>query len=502
MEEMFREDIVVMVEGVVQAGREKSDCGNGNKEFHVKKGESLMDLFLRQGITDTSFCGGKGICGRCGIRFLHSPTMPGTADRRFFKPEELRRGMRLACQSRPVRDCAVELMFQMTAENKVVTVYERSFQPSVKQELSDKRAMITAVDLGTTTIAIQVLEAESGRVAAEYRKQNPQRAFGADIISRMEASISGNRERLRSMIVEVLESGISRLWEETGGPSMIVIAGNTVMEHLLMGQNVKTLASFPFTPVNLGVQFLDILGQRAVLMPGISAFVGADIVAGLFALDFCGNEAVHLFLDLGTNGEMAIGGKERILCTATAAGPAFEGGVTAGIHGADMISIAAHMLERGIMDRRGLLKESYFENGYPFGNIKIGQRDIRNLQMAKAAVHAGIQILLETYGIPAEDIGLVFLAGGFGHYLDVSKANRIGLIPRVLAGKVKAVGNTSLLGAYLYGRRLLEQEEGHTGGIEIQIVPEVEKILGSAQQINLAEQPDFEEIYISGMDFS
>lgn len=185
---------------------------------------------------------------------------------------------------------------------------------------------------------------------------------------------------------------------------------------------------------------------------------------------------------------MAAVGKGCLICTATAAGPAFEGGAAANVPGTDMIALLAEMLETGIIDESGLLEDAYFEKGWQKGALRITQQDIRALQMAKAAVCAGVELLMEALEIGASDVEQVFLAGGFGYYLDVEKAARIGLFPAELADKVTAVGNTSLLGACLYGGDPSLREK-------------TKDLCRRAEVMNLAEQPGFEERYLARLNF-
>lgn len=209
-----------------------------------------------------------------------------------------------------------------------------------------------------------------------------------------------------------------------------------------------------------------------------------------------GTDGAVLFIDLGTNGEMAITDGKRMIVTATAAGPAFEGGAGASVHGSDMIAITASLLKQGVIDETGLLAEPYFEEGITVPvpgkeeTIYLTQKDIRDLQMAKAAVRAGVEILCEKMENPA--ISAVYLAGGFGYYLDVEAAVKIGLLPKSMRGKAKAVGNTSLAGAFLIGRDLL------MGRLNKEML---EQKLSKIESINLAEQEGFETLYLKHLNF-
>ncbi|WP_455617156.1 ASKHA domain-containing protein [Eisenbergiella sp.] len=462
-------------------------------------------------------CNGKGTCGRCRILFEGGRApLPVAADRIAFSAEELRQGYRLACMHRVQGDCVVQVEFVESRAVEVVTAHAGGIRDSsagvvrdsgaVDGDMKDRGAgYLIAVDLGTTTVAMQAVAADSLRelrqggklrILGEYSCMNPQRRWGADVISRLQAAEGGAVGELAEAVRAVLEEGIERLCRELGrAPAGIWLAGNTSMEHLLMGLDTRTLGRYPFTPVCLQEMCLPgrrgkdvVCGQEIRLLPGISAFVGADITAGLLACGFAEGGGCRLFIDLGTNGEMAICRGDRLVCTATAAGPAFEGGAGANAPGTDMLALLAEMLEGGVIDETGLLQEPFFDTGWQKGELRITQQDIRGLQMAKAAVCAGVELLMEAVGTDASRVDSVFLAGGFGYFLDVEKAARIGLFPPQLAGKVTAVGNTSLLGACLYGGEESLREKA-------------EAMCRRAEVLNLAELPGFEQKYLERINF-
>lgn len=560
---------------------------------------TMMSTLLKNDLISGSFCGGRGDCGRCRIQFVEGATTPTALERSVMEPEELRQGYRLACLAKPKDDCVIKLALldapEITVVSNVIEVTEKidcisqqnlqtqNHKPSVmesvqaaygnankppvisnrqdisRQEDRSRQDALIAVDLGTTTIAMQLMSMDTGQIIDTYCEMNPQRRYGADVLSRIQASCEGNRDRLQALVVEALERGVKRFKKHDIPIRCMCIAGNTTMEHLLMGYDVSSLGSSPFTPVECGLQELSnpAWNFKVWLVPCISAFVGGDIVAGLYV---CGllpntgnmekesvrhlteqrkydeNRAIALLIDLGTNGEMAITDGTRMIVTATAAGPAFEGGAGAGIVGSDMIACVAELLRQGILDETGLLAEPYFTEGvsiqsadlakdrqnvtpYHFtpgrseASLYLTQEDIRSLQMAKAAVRAGVEILLnrlkkqktderqgnnsqvsETRSCEGQKCQTVrvYLAGGFGYYLDVEAAFRIGLLPEDMRGSVQAVGNTSLAGAYRIGRDLWQH------GIDKQTL---EKSLSSIESINLAEQEEFEWLYIQYMNF-
>lgn len=507
-------------------------------EKETGSGKTLLATLEEKGYVLEDGCRGTGRCGKCRVRYLTVAPLPDVRERRMLTPEELRSGVRLACLHRVSGSCEIETEFFAGAGPSVVT--EDLTEPDLQRLVSKEDAGLKdgtsgsgtggwciVVDLGTTTIAMQARDLASGDVLAEWTSLNPQRRFGADVISRMQAALEGQGETLQRLVRETLQRGVRELTEKTGrtgaareqdgappvsaaaaGLTGIYVAGNTVMEHLLAGLSVEGLSRHPFLPVTLEEQriFPDrptdgrmAGGMPWTLLPGISAFVGADILAGVLACGMHRRREITLLIDLGTNGELVLGNRERLLCTATAAGPAFEGGTAALGQGTDRIAVVGRLLEDGVIDETGLLAEPWFENGYPWKTgggkeetqkkepaVSVTQEDIRAIQMAKAAVYAGICVLMKEYGVTCDQISAVWLAGGFGYFLDTDRAAQIGLFPKELKEKVKAVGNTSLAGAFLYAG---------SGGRQ---AGEVRRI---CRAVNLAQDPDFEPIYLEHLNF-
>ncbi|MCR4891410.1 MAG: ASKHA domain-containing protein [Lachnospiraceae bacterium] len=301
-----------------------------------------------------------------------------------------------------------------------------------------------------------------------------------------------------------------------GGSPQIIVSGNTTMQHLLEGLPCKGLGVAPYSPVDISLHPF----QNMILLPGISTFVGADIVSGILSCGMDLGEDICLFVDLGTNGEIVLGNRDRLICASTAAGPAFEGGNiscgVAGIPGAiDRVDIIDHivrytslggrkpvglcgtgvlevtyeLLKSGIMDETGLLSDPYFEKGFRItGDVIFRMEDIREVQLAKGAVRAGIETLIESYGIHYGNIQKLYLAGGFGKKLNIRKAAGIGLIPFELLERTEAVGNSSLKGAVEFA----------AGRIEAQRFIHVADF---TEEISLGDHPSFQEQYFSYMNF-
>ena len=480
--------------------------------FSLTKGESVLSMLRKDGGITFSHCGGNGVCGKCVVRFLSGAPLPLPADRRRFSAEELREGYRLACLAKPQTDCELECYFPKETMKIVTTdLSDGAKEPGGKKNNNQDAGnnetgkqengsigaepgeTYVAIDLGTTTIVMQLIEKATGKVIDTYAKMNPQRNFGTDVISRMQHSIAGERQQLKEAVCDCLSQGM-HTWIMAGFDiKLAFLAGNTVMIHLLQGYHVEKLAFYPFVPKTLEEQKIEICGITTVIIPGISAFVGGDILAGILT---CvadirpGGEKTTLLVDLGTNGEMALIHHGKVYVTATAAGPAFEGGATAGVYGADIIAITAKLVEKDIVDATGLLHQNYFDSGITWQGVHLTQKDIRNLQMAKAAVFAGIEILLSKAGIDADQVEKVYLAGGFGYYLDVHAACKIGVLPMQWENRIKAIGNAALAGAVLYGREYEKQKA------------QAVKIRQTALAINLAEEPAFESTYLDSMELT
>lgn len=511
----------------------KKDRGITSFEYHGE--ESLMDAMLHQGNYITAYCGGRGTCGKCKVQVLEGNLEITASDQLKLTEQELQRGYRLSCKAYPKENCTICLTTSDEENFEVVTENNQAIAGNASRIEEDCGI---AIDIGTTTIAISLVGLSSGTVLRTYTTINRQRVFGADVISRMKASEEGKKEELQESIRKNLLEGIHSLMEETKISKerilRVVIAGNTTMGHLLMGYSCKTLGFYPFTPVNINTiiqPFEEILGSDflnipVILLPGISTFVGGDIVAGLLDSEFDKKEKPCLLIDLGTNGEMAIGNKDKILVSSTAAGPAFEGGnisrgvgsipgaicnvsiekeniklVTIGgkqpigICGTGVIETVSELLKHEFIDETGLLLDEYFEQGYLItknsdlnDEIIFTQKDVREIQLAKSAIRAGAETLIKHYGVTYEEIDTVYLAGGFGYKMNLEKAIHIGLLPKELAGRIKAVGNSSLGGAIQY---LLEEKASER----------VEKILQLSTEIHLSNDKDFNELYIEHMFF-
>jgi len=393
-----------------------------------------------------------------------------------------------------------------------------------------------ALDIGTTTLAFELFNVPHGSHAGEpirlasYACVNAQRALGADVITRILRATQGAAALLHEQIHQDIRNGVAYILEKSGISAScvryMVISGNTTMLHLLHNLPCDTLGVFPFTPVDINQRAIkfDFLPQcEAFTLPGISTFVGADVVAGLACLRASvGTNDTFLLVDLGTNGEIALAHNGHVYAAATAAGPAFEaaniscgvGSVTGaicaatydpereqftyetignappiGICGTGVLEITAELLRHQCITPHGRLHERWRKNGAPVTNdIHLTQADLREVQTAKSAIRAGIEILLQTAHCTPQDIAHVYIAGGFGTRLRPQTAVTLGLLPEVLARKAQSVGNTSLGGA---ARALLFQNT----------TDEMQNLIHRATEVNLAAHPRFNEFFMEYISF-
>ena len=519
---------------------------DSKKQIMCPPGRSVLDYLRDKGIFISAPCGGGGTCGKCRVR-LAAGVLPETeADRAFLSEDELKAGYRLACKAVPISPVRIEL--GADGEEDFFTESEQeSFSGSEEKKVIPDESHVfgIALDIGTTTLAAALVDLTKKKELSVKTKVNRQRSFGADVISRIEAAMQGRGEELKKIIEKDIFLLVSEL---TGNKPLniksFVISANTAMYHFLLEKSVEGLAAWPFAPAILGGEELsvsdvfvfenDIKKQLAPdckvkLIPGISAFVGGDITSGLISIDSVNVNKPFLFVDIGTNAEMALVTENDIYTASAAAGPALEGGnircgtgsvpgaissvwralpgttggnlpetyfkfatiknmPPAGICGTGVLEAVSEFLRAGIIDKHGTFTQEYIEKGFYFTkHIALFQDDIRQVQMAKAAIRAGIDALIRASGVHSEDISELFISGGFGTYLDIKKAAHIGLIPPEFEGIAKAVGNTSLKGAV---KVLLEPDADLQAGE-----------LCKAKTFEIANDEFFKDRYIECMDF-
>lgn len=636
-----------------------------HKKYSVKPGAKLLEVLQHHHQDVTAPCGGKGTCQKCLVNVerlgqvlscqltvdealwqrldlgpdeplvVHLPqhtqailTSDDVIPRVDLNPLACRGLARLPAaglsDQRPddqrfedATGCHVpvrllnELAGQIAAGNPEIHFDFRTDTHEVLRFVDDASSpsLGCAIDLGTTTLAVYLYDLSTGEKLAQTSRMNPQKIFGADVISRIEyASVSEEHllslqsilidklaQLIESLVTEV-KSSLTDLSESRLASNLkniqpadvlvVTLAGNTTMMHLASGLMPTRIGVAPFIPVTLRGQILSAatiglnLGPATltVLLPSIAGYVGADITAGILACDLQheGRHDPHqnqhirarVLLDIGTNGEIALAGPKGLVSCATAAGPAFEGAMITcgmpalkgavdqakfdgheisvsvigdrmtGICGSGLVALVASFLDAGLIDETGRILDEdeigeavlpalkrligkvgsqtvIFVDALPrsenpgrkepsthagqstqamlstdsaAGRIYLSQKDIRELQNAKAAIAAGLQILLHESGLGDDELSELDLAGGFGNYLNVEQAIRIGLIPESIRDKVKTVGNTSGLGA---GLCLLDDRKRI----------EASQIARQVSYLELSGNPLFSDLYIDAMIF-
>lgn len=563
------------------------------KQYLIPGGVGVMEYLHSKGIYIPAPCGGHGTCGKCRIRVMAGALPVTESDRALLSESEINDGKRLACKALPVSPVRISVLNSSSDEDMQVAEdftpadkdkerihvalnigdaensrisgedNEQSYDHNVEEKTDDHKVTgsaekaqgITgpcilkkdheygiAIDLGTTTLAASLVDMTDKKPVLIRSSVNRQRAFGADVMSRVESALNGKAEDLKRVIEKDLLLLIEDLCVTSGADvSRLVISGNTCMYHLLMEYDVSGLAKFPFTPVSLGgeeftrdqvfsyeTEKRNVLPEdcSVYLVPGFSAFVGGDIASGLIACDLADKDLNVFFIDIGTNAEMVLKRGADFLTASAAAGPALEGGnlkwgtgsvpgaisgasfydgkmhiktigdtAPSGICGTGAVETVRELLGAGILNGYGTFaKDEYLENGFPLARSVMGdmigldQDDVRQIQMAKAAICAGAEMLLKAGGVNADELDRVIVSGGFGSFLDMKKAGDIGLLPEGLALKAEAVGNTSLKGAVMM---LTDDRSG-----------EISKIRDRASLYDLANDDKFKDRYIECMNFT
>ncbi len=487
-------------------------------ELQVARGARLEDVLFPYGVEFP--CGGAGLCRGCRIRVLEGQLSITPEMEQAFTAEELAQGWRLACCS--VADTALSLEVAQWETPVLSDESPLEFTPS--------EGLGIAIDLGTTTLVAQLVDLCSGQVLAVETGINPQCLHGADVMSRIEFGLAEKGgAKLRGLVREALGRMCAAL-AEGREIRAVLVAGNTAMHHLFCGLPLAPLARAPFDSPHLDEQSFassaldwDLPADPPVrFLPCPGGFVGSDILAGVLACGLDQSPHMAALIDLGTNGEIVVGNRDGLLVASTAAGPAFEGGQirmgmraaagaithaalcsTAGkprlecqvlgggeprgICGSGLVDVVAAALDAGWILPRGRFADGSKE--LPIcPPVRLWQSDVRELLLAKAAVAAGLRILLKQAGAAADSLSTLYIAGAFGNYIRFESARRIGLLEAGV-GKLQAAGNTSLRGTRML---LLNGDRGR------EALARVRRLM---RHVPLAQSPDFMDTFVDCMVF-
>lgn len=471
----------------------------------AQTGETILEALARAGIAVSAPCGGLGRCRKCAVR--------ATGELACEDGARLDGQTVLACRTRLTGDARVRV-----SESKAEIL---KTGVSAGEETDGEAGLGVSVDVGTTTLAAYLVERSTGRVLASDARLNPQRPHGADVISRLSFAIESeeNAALLQREILAAIDEMTRSMLERAGRAGEEIrcraLVGNTVMMHLLGGYPARPLAFAPFTPAYTALHEKELGGVRTILGGCISGYVGADTLAAALACGLDERDENAMLIDIGTNGEIMLKKDGRCFACSCAAGPAFEGahiacgtgavagaidhacvengeivyttiggGEATGICGSGLIDLTAALLERGDITPMGRMA----------GDVRLSERvylarsDIREVQLAKAAIASGIRILAEQAGAALADIEKVYLAGGFGNFIGLDSACRIGLLPAALRAKIVPVGNAAGSGSV----RLLVSEQARR---------RAEALRQATRCVELAATPDFNDVYTDELLF-
>lgn len=542
-----------------------------NITVKAKKGETVLAAAINADVHINSACGGDGTCGRCKViinkgNFKTQPTGR-------ISPEEKKKGYVLACLTAVHGDLEVlipeesRLDFKQLSDEdarllRLKGIYSEAEEVEAPRPIIDERIFAhsplgdnlgIALDIGTTTVTGQLVDLNTDKILGTKASYNRQAVFGSDVISRIiYADEEGGLEQLHHAVMGNVNEIINDLSREHKiGPddiTAVMAAGNTTMIYLLLKADPSNIRKAPYTttanfPVRKAVEAGIKINPRGPLacIPGVSSYVGGDIVAGVIACGMADKEELSLLIDIGTNGEIALGNSEWLACCAASAGPAFEGsGVNCGMRaakgaiedisirrdgshiqitiktigkekpkgicGSGYIDSLAEMLSADIIDKNGkidrgiksdLIREGLdglelviaAKNETAIGrDIVITEADIENLKRSKGAIYSACATLVRKVGVALSDIKKIYVAGGFGVSLDIEKAITIGLLPDIERKKFIFVGNSSIIGA----REILFSYE---------TMKKAEAIARKMTCIELSVEPEYMDEYIASLFF-
>ena len=457
-------------------------------------------------------CGGKGTCGKCKVKVLDGDIKADSNQRKKLESLGFGPEWRLACLSTAETDLVLEIGQYET----IIQADESEF------DFEPGTGLGVAVDLGTTTLVAQLHDMRSGKILAVESALNPQMKFGNDLISRLETSIrEGSDEMIRIIRTKIGEMIETMMIGADDSLGQVVVVGNTVMHHFFSGHDITPLSFYPFESPHLEaarftsreLNWSKDLCKDVKFLPSIGNFVGSDILAGILATGMHQSETYSVLIDLGTNGEIVIGNRHKLLCASTAAGPAFEGarisqGMQAttgaissieligkswkskvignvepvGICGSGLIDAVRVLMDTGHLGEFGEIL-----SGNPAvmldNPVKITQKDIQEFLLAKAAIAAGMVILMRQLNVMPDEVESVYISGGFGSYINLDNVVRVGMLDFPV-GKMRKMGNSALMGA-----KMFLFSDPH--------LPDT--ILDKAQHINLEGEPDFQDLFIGNM---
>ncbi|MEA3254783.1 MAG: ASKHA domain-containing protein [Candidatus Altiarchaeota archaeon] len=507
-----------------------------NKQIKVDASKSILDASIALGIYLASVCNGLGTCGKCKVIVEEGKVKAGGMD--SLTEEERKGNYYLACLTYPQSDLKVIIPKESRLGKHQILEHTSSI---VKKALVGEEAGV-AVDVGTTTVVAYLVDLSNNNIVDSASKYNKQMILGGDVLTRIDYAKEHGMDRLHELLVETINDLLEKLLVDRGNVVIreLSVAGNTTMTYMLLNKDPAVIkenkdleefkVAYSMDASQLGINS----GGSIYSLPGVASYVGGDIVADIIASDMYKSEKVSMLIDVGTNGEIAIGCRDWLVACSTSAGPAFEGGEVScgmrattgaidgividedigveyatihndkprGICGSGFIDLVADLFLRGVIDHsgkfvdRGMDKVMETDLGTGFlvvpgdetatgRDIVITEKDIEGILLSKAAIYAGASTLTRV-GAGFDELERIYVAGGFGYYLDVENSIVLGLLPDLPKEKFMFLGNGSVRGAYMV---LVDEEKRG----------EAEEVAAKTTYFDLSGDKTFGEEYMAAL---
>jgi uncharacterized 2Fe-2S/4Fe-4S cluster protein (DUF4445 family) len=503
-------------------------------------GQKILEVAQAAGVGIASVCGGAGTCQECRIRLVEGILAPPTlVEQSALNTAELSAGFRLACQAEPLSDTKFEIPPDSLTTTQRLQLEGQETSLELNPGVNSAGAYGLAVDIGTTKLAAYLVRLQTGETVARAGAMNPQIAYGEDIISRI-AYIdreAGGARRLQEILIENLNVLIATMCSNANTSQEkvldVVMVGNTAMHHIAAGLPVAQLGRAPFSPATTAPVYIsaDTMGlkigpsAKVYFPPVIAGYVGADHIAMLLATEAWKSKPNMIALDIGTNTEISLITKGKICCCSCASGPAFEGahireGMRAapgaierarwssgrilwqtidglppiGICGSGILDVVAAFQDGKLIKPTGAFQDGVGseyvlvpkkQTGHN-RDLVITRRDIHEVQLAKAAIRAGTDSLLNEAGLNYMDLDKIVVAGAFGTYLDIRSAVRVGMFPPLPLDRYEQIGNAAGIGA----KQML---------VSVDERQEAEKIARKIGYLELTTTKDFTDTFIKNI---
>ncbi len=462
-------------------------------KLEAKEKTLLSDLLLENGVVVDKLCGGLGTCGKCKIKAIGDLSPVCDAEKNHLTSQELSENVRLSCKTYVCGKCTVEIFEKEKNKEEI--------------NIEDIKACCAAVDIGTTVLEAYFFSLPDFKLIKKSKMKNLQSQFGADVISRISyAKDEESINRLKKVVRLSFKEMAGSLYDKVKN---LVITGNTAMLHMYVGINPASIGKYPFEAESM----FGYSRENTYFPPCISSYVGADIVTAILASGMEKNAFPSLLVDIGTNGEIVLFDGKTFHCTSTSAGPALEGALISmgmialdgaikkvdkngdfetigkekpiGICGSGLIDAVSYMLDIGILDINGYLEKPFEIKD---SGVFITPQDIRQIQLAKSAICAGIETILAKNNINIEDIKTLYIAGSLGNNADINNCKKIGLIPYIDNKRIKMIGNAALNGACM----ILKDEK---------MKEKARDIANNSKAYDLSLTGEFSQKYIENMMF-